>query len=52
MNLVQQHFRCKLRLVIGPCDCFRDGQEIIIDDHSVVPENFCASAWRTYEKIY
>lgn len=35
---------------IGPCEYFRDRQEIIIADHSVVPENFCASAWADIRK--
>jgi hypothetical protein len=25
---------------IGLCDCFRDGQEIVIEDYSVMPEGF------------
>jgi uncharacterized repeat protein (TIGR04076 family) len=35
---------------IGLCDCFRDGQEIVIEDYSVVPEGFCASAWADIRK--
>ena len=35
---------------IGLCECFRDGQEIVIEDHSVVPEGFCASAWADIRK--
>jgi uncharacterized repeat protein (TIGR04076 family) len=35
---------------IGPCDCFRDGQEIVIGDYSGVPEGFCASAWADIRK--
>lgn len=35
---------------IGPCDCFTDGQEIVIDDYSGVPEGFCASAWADIRK--
>ena len=35
---------------IGPCDVFRDGQEIVIEDYSVVPEGFCASAWADIRK--
>ena len=27
------------------CDCFTDGQEIVIDDYSGVPDGFCAWAW-------
>ena len=34
----------------GFCECFRDGQEIVIEDHSVVPEGFCASAWADIRK--
>ena len=29
----------------GLCECFKKGQEIVIEDYSVVPEGFCASAW-------
>jgi len=32
------------------CDCFRDGQEIVIEDYSVVPDGFCASAWADIRK--
>jgi uncharacterized repeat protein (TIGR04076 family) len=35
---------------IALCDCFRDGQEIVIEDYSVVPEVFCASAWADIRK--
>lgn len=35
---------------IGPCECFRDGQEIVIEDYTVVPEDFCASAWADIRK--
>jgi len=35
---------------IGVCDCFTDGQEIVIDDYSGVPEGFCASAWADIRK--
>jgi len=35
---------------IGLCDCFRDGQEIVIEDYTVVPEGFCASAWADIRK--
>jgi uncharacterized repeat protein (TIGR04076 family) len=35
---------------IGLCDCLRDGQEIVIEDYSVVPEGFCASAWADIRK--
>ena len=35
---------------IGICDCFRDGQEIVIADYSVVPDGFCASAWADIRK--
>jgi len=35
---------------IGPCDCFSDGQEVVIDDYSGVPEGFCASAWADIRK--
>lgn len=33
---------------IGPCECFREGQEFVVESHkelSVVPEDFCAWAW-------
>ncbi len=30
---------------LGLCDCFEEGQEIVIEDYSVVPDGFCASAW-------
>ena len=30
---------------IGLCECFTDGQQIVIEDYSVVPEGFCPSAW-------
>ena len=35
---------------ISLCDCFRDGQEILVEDYSVVPEGFCASAWADIRK--
>ena len=35
---------------IGLCDCFRDGQEILIEDYSIVPKGFCASAWADIRK--
>ena len=35
---------------IGLCECFQDGQEIMIEDHSGVPEDFCASAWADIRK--
>jgi uncharacterized repeat protein (TIGR04076 family) len=35
---------------IGPCEIFKDGQVIIIDDYSTVPEGFCASAWADIRK--
>ena len=34
----------------GPCECFSDGQEIVIEDHSAVPDGFCASAWADIRK--
>lgn len=30
---------------VGLCDCFRDGQEMVIEDFSTVPDDFCTSAW-------
>ena len=48
-DLINEYLDDELR-DIGPCECFRDGQEIIIDDHSAVPENFCASAWADIRK--
>jgi uncharacterized repeat protein (TIGR04076 family) len=35
---------------IGPCECFTDGQEILIEDYAVVPEGFCPSAWADIRK--
>ena len=35
---------------IGLCDCFTDGQEIVIEDYAAVPENFCAPAWADIRK--
>lgn len=35
---------------MGLCDCFRDGQEILIEDYAVVPEGFCPSAWADIRK--
>jgi uncharacterized repeat protein (TIGR04076 family) len=34
----------------GPCECFREGQEIMIEDYSVVPAGFCGSAWADIRK--
>ena len=34
----------------GPCECFSEGQEIVIEDHSAVPEGFCPSAWADIRK--
>jgi uncharacterized repeat protein (TIGR04076 family) len=30
---------------VGLCECFTEGQEIVIEDYSGVPEGFCPSAW-------
>jgi uncharacterized repeat protein (TIGR04076 family) len=30
---------------MGLCECFEDGQEIVIDPGAGVPEGFCAWAW-------
>jgi len=35
---------------IGPCELFREGQEIVIEDYAAVPEGFCASAWADIRK--
>ena len=35
---------------IGPCECFRDGQEFVIDPSSGVPEDFCCWAWADIRK--
>jgi uncharacterized repeat protein (TIGR04076 family) len=38
---------------IGPCECFKDGQEFVIESHeelSKVPEGFCAWAWADIRK--
>ena len=35
---------------IDLCECFREGQEIEVEDYSVVPEGFCASAWADIRK--
>jgi uncharacterized repeat protein (TIGR04076 family) len=35
---------------MGPCECFEEGQEIVIDDYSVVPNGFCPSAWADIRK--
>ena len=35
---------------IGLCDSFKDGQESVIEDYSVVPDGFCASAWADIRK--
>lgn len=38
---------------IGPCECFRDGQEFIIESYaelSQAPEGFCAWAWADIRK--
>ena len=48
-DLINEYLDDELR-DIGLCECFRDVQEIIIDDHSTVPENFCASAWADIRK--
>ena len=32
------------------CECFSDGQVIMIEDYSMVPEGFCASAWADIRK--
>ena len=38
-------------IFIGPCDCFKDGQEIEINPNIPdVPENFCAWAWADIRK--
>jgi uncharacterized repeat protein (TIGR04076 family) len=35
---------------IGPCELFKEGQEFLIKDYSVVPDGFCASAWADIRK--
>jgi uncharacterized repeat protein (TIGR04076 family) len=35
---------------IGLCECFSDGQEIIIEDYLAVPDSFCTSAWADIRK--
>ena len=38
---------------MGPCDCFSDGQEFLIEseeEFSMVPEGFCAWAWADIRK--
>ena len=30
---------------VGICNCFRDGQEVVVGDYSRVPDGFCSSAW-------
>jgi uncharacterized repeat protein (TIGR04076 family) len=35
---------------LGLCDCFSDGQQIVIDDYGAVPEGFCPSAWADIRK--
>jgi uncharacterized repeat protein (TIGR04076 family) len=30
---------------VGLCDCFQDGQEMVIEDFAAVPHDFCSSAW-------
>ena len=35
---------------MGPCECFSDGQEIVVKDYSEVPEGFCAWAWADIRK--
>ena len=35
---------------MGPCECFEDSQEIVIEDYGVVPEGFCPSAWADIRK--
>ena len=35
---------------IGPCERFKDGQEIVIEDYWAVPDDFCASAWADIRK--
>ena len=48
-DLIDKHLNDEYK-GIGLCDCFRDGQEIVIEDYSVVPEGFCASAWADIRK--
>ncbi|KPJ53310.1 hypothetical protein AMJ39_05225 [candidate division TA06 bacterium DG_24] len=38
---------------LGPCECFRDGQEFVIEGHeelAKVPEGFCPWAWADIRK--
>lgn len=48
-DLINQYLDDEYR-DIGASECFKDGQEIMIEDHSVVPEGFCASAWADMRK--
>jgi uncharacterized repeat protein (TIGR04076 family) len=33
-----------------PCDRFEDGQELVVDEWSQVPDGFCAHAWADIHK--
>ncbi len=48
-DLVKDHLDEKYSNM-GPCDCFRDGQELIISDYYKTPEGFCPSAWADIRK--
>ena len=30
-----------------PCEIYKDGQEIIVEENLAMPEGFCGSAWQT-----
>ena len=49
-DLIDEYLDDKYGRGIGPCEYFRDGQEIVIEDYSTVPEDFCASAWADIRK--
>ena len=51
-DLIKEHLRDELRN-IGPCECFREGQEFILEsvtDFQEVPKDFCDWAWADIRK--
>ena len=34
----------------GPCECFGDGQEFVVEHSFKMPENFCPWAWADIRK--
>ena len=44
-DLVREYLLAETADQIGPCNCFREGQEFVFDDSLQPPSGFCTWAW-------